>query len=297
MTLTFIGLGLLSAGVSAEIDQEGGTTQAISGGVSTFDKFECTFSVPAPPESGNIDLFLWCGIFGEKFGILQPVLMYGNNCFEERMPAGIGPYQDPGYSNDPYWYYSAQYVNTYPGLPQGNSGCIQTGMGFKAKEGDVLVSTFEYDHSAGSQKVSIALQDGSQLSEITVAKPTYWNPAGGSTIPLSWADVHEYYPVVAIEPGVATPFSTDKHEISKQLPARPSSWVVDMKFKGPPGFIMEVRQSNPKPLPDFLSCGDVDGDSTQHQSCTYDFRHYQQDHFVNKLRKKLRGRLNIKGTD
>jgi len=285
-------LGLLLACASAEIGQQGGATQAISGGVSTFDKFECTFSVPATPESGKVDLFLWCGVFGPKFGVLQPVLMYGRNCFQDRMPAGIGPGRDPDYEDNQYWYYSAQYVNTYQGLPARKSGCIQTGVGYKAKVGDVLVSTFEYDHSTGSQKVSIALQDGSQRSEIIVANPTYWNPAGGSPIPLSWADVDEYYPVVAFEPGMGTPLSTDKHELSKQLPATPSSWPVDMKFQGPGHFLAQVRQSNPKPLPNFLSCGTVDAGSTQHQVCTYDFAHYQNKR-PRGIRKALKTKLLI----
>jgi hypothetical protein len=76
-----------------------------------FTELTGNFLVPPLPidYSAEQSVFLWFGVElrGGDFGVLQPVLMFGPCCCAKE---GVGAHADPEYSNEPYWYFSSQYV-------------------------------------------------------------------------------------------------------------------------------------------------------------------------------------------
>jgi hypothetical protein len=190
-------------------------------GPMSFTSFECMFAVPERPRQyAHQSIFPWCGIQQISasnptlsFGVLQPVLMYGPDCTSATI--GLGPAGDPSYDADPYWYYSAQYV--YADV--GGQGTCATGPGFRAVPGEVLVSSFVYDPVGDTVTVSMARQDGSDLSTFVADHP-WLDPA------KSWADLQNSMQLqVTLE--------TPKIEGPDQWPAGPASWPVTMTYGGP----------------------------------------------------------------
>lgn len=101
--------------------------------------FTCEFTVPAKPPTwdGQTQVYLWCGInwydsAGSCLGVMQPVLTYG--CSPDAF-SGVGcgtSVSDPHYANDPYWYFSSQYVVGWgPGQATGSKQMVKTRVGSK----------------------------------------------------------------------------------------------------------------------------------------------------------------------
>ncbi len=237
------------------------STAATSG--IPFTVFKCTFEVPATPASfTSQSIFPWCGIQqssgvtpsgDSSFGVLQPVLMFGDDCVSGQPGFGLGPAGDPHYQQDPYWYYSAQYV--YPDPVGSTSHTCTTAQGFKAEPGDILVSTMTYDPTSDTMTVAVSQQDGSGLSTDVVAHP--WLDPTKSWSPLIGQTVLE----VSIEAWNYTGPAS--------WPAAPSSWPVTMTYEGafPLQFAPKPRQAGLPPV----QCTDPSvSESTATVTCTYD---------------------------
>ncbi len=248
-----------------------GTAREIGHGFSTagveyidFDRFTCTFVVPGLPktDSGQ-SVFPWCGVGQSSgvsptgdtsFGILQPVLMYGGDCVSGMPGVPMGYPADPSYSANPYWYYSAQYV--YPQPVGSLDYTCTTGTGFRAEPGDVLVSTFTFDHTADTMTVQVAKEGGSDSSTLTVDHP--WDDPASS-----WATFEGQFTLqIAIEEWSVS--------LPDGFPASPALWPVAMTYEGTMAAQFHVESwANGKPV---VTCDEpaIDGEQAS-TICTYDF--------------------------
>lgn len=121
-------------------------------------------------------------------GVMQPEIDYGPNCMPGRRPQdGIGPGVDPAYDEQPYWYWSAQYVHPNVTHPVSHSegskhGYIcHTGKLFKAKPGQRLITNMTYDPSTDAWLNYIYSPDTGETSFFNATNP-YMQPG------LSWRD-------------------------------------------------------------------------------------------------------------
>jgi len=239
VTLVLV-FAVVGAGANAGTGVHTFSTAATQG--LPFEVLRCSFEVPATPASfTSQSIFPWCGVQqttgvtpsgDHSFGVLQPVLMFGDDCVSDTI--GLGPASDPTYEQHPYWYYSAQYV--YPDPVGSTTHTCVTGAGFKASPGDVLLSTITYDPATAAITVTMSQQDGSGLSTYVAANP--WLDAQ-----QSWSDyLSQSQLEVSIESwNAAAPAS---------WPAAPASWPVTMTYEGefPAEFAPEPKAGGEVPM-------------------------------------------------
>jgi len=158
------------------------------------------FTVPEKPYTwdGETQVYLWFGVNwydsqGSCMGVMQPVLTYG--CSPNAM-SGVGcgtDTSDPHYTQDPYWYFSAQYVVGWgPGQAFGSTEVIKTQPGsriysemsfnpttdtwlvFGREETTRETSTFEIPHpmlDASRTWRSVHADPGTQATLYAVSEP------------------------------------------------------------------------------------------------------------------------------
>jgi hypothetical protein len=226
-----------------------------------FEVLRCSFEVPATPVSfTSQSIFPWCGVQqttgvtpsgDNSFGVLQPVLMFGDDCVSKTI--GLGPAGDPTYEQHPYWYYSAQYV--YPDPVGSTEHTCVTGSGSKASPGDVLVSTITYDPTTTTMTVTVSQQDGSGPSTYVAANP--------------WLDAQQSWSSYLSQSQLEVSIEAWNASGSASWPATPASWPVTMTYEGafPAEFAPKPKTVDVVPV----TCGEPslsDGSATV--VCTYD---------------------------
>jgi hypothetical protein len=226
-----------------------------------FEVFRCSFEVPATPASfTSQSVFPWCGVQqttgvtpsgDHSFGVLQPVLMFGDDCVSSTI--GLGPAGDPTYSEHPYWYYSAQYV--YPDPVGSTSHTCVTGPGYKASPGDVLLSTITYDPTTTSMTVSVSQQDGSGLSTYVAANP--------------WLDAQQSWSNYLSQSQLEVSIEAWNASAPASWPGAPASWPVTMTYEGefPAEFVPAPKTVDVVPV----TCTEpLLAEGTATVVCTYD---------------------------
>ena len=153
--------------------------------------FNCSFTVPpTPAKYGPHSIFLWCGLQpGGGHGVIQPQIMYGPDCPEGFNNSHIGPYNgnhtcedqawcagieyegDRGYSSDPYWYWSAQYVSA--NRTAAGKWVCGTGRLYKATVGQRLETRMWYDHATDSFHSLMVSPDTGESSHFNASCPDY----------------------------------------------------------------------------------------------------------------------------
>jgi hypothetical protein len=215
-------VAVVNVGSGAAIATHTFSTAATQG--LPFEVFHCSFEVPATPSSfTSQSIFPWCGVQqttgvtpsgDSSFGVLQPVLMFGDDCVSKTL--GLGPASDPTYQEHPYWYYSAQYV--YPDPVGSTTHTCVTGPGYKASPGDVLLSTIAYDPTTTTMTVSVSQQDGSGLSTYVAANP--------------WLDTQQNWSNYLSESQLEVSIEAWNASGPASWPAAPASWPVTMTYEG-----------------------------------------------------------------
>lgn len=199
-----------------------------SGNVS---RMTCSFRVPLLPKTFNKteaqSVFLWCGVEpnGYDVGVLQPVLMYGPCCNSGN---GVGDPSDPDYSENPYWYFSAQYV--FPNYTTKNCCVCKTGQVFKASPGDLLLSTIEFQEETSTWLVQGMNMMTKNLSVLAVAHP-FLNES------LQWKDYsNDFASFVDVETYTIT-------NVSAEMPPE-ENWTVNAAFYDAKGNLIPISKSD-----------------------------------------------------
>jgi hypothetical protein len=180
------------------------------------------FTVPPKPSSwdGQTQVYLWFGVNwynsqGICMGVMQPVLTYGcsPNAF-----SGVGcgtDTSDPHYSEDPYWYFSSQYVIGWgPGQAFGSKEVIKT------LPGSRIYSEMSYMPTTNSWRVF-------GRDESTGATSTFEIPHPMQDPSLDWRTYHQ-------DPGTqATLYAvSEPHQVSSAATQMPPIHNFEFSVEG-----------------------------------------------------------------
>lgn len=181
------------------------------------------FTVPPKPYSwdGDTQVYLWFGVNwydsqGQCMGVMQPVLTYG--CSPNAM-SGVGcgtDTSDPHYADDPYWYFSSQYVIGWgPGQAFGSTQVIKT------KPGSRIYSEMSYNPTTDSWVVIGRDDSTGETSTFDIAYPMQDSAR-------SWRAVHA-------DPGTqATLYAvSEPHQVSNAAVQMPPTQNFEFSVVGP----------------------------------------------------------------